>query len=112
MRRVKPTTTKPRARQPMPPSRKESGVEPPATAATPPVLSCMAMAGDRTEMLMATASMVRSEPRANSPAWLCLAVVVAGASAGPLLIAIYSLPSGLDVLSHPPGDVDAGAGDV
>src|SRR5579875_158530 len=65
MRRVKPTTTKARVRQAMPPSRKARGVEPPAWAATPPVLSCMAMAGDSTEMLMATASQVRNDPRAS-----------------------------------------------
>src|SRR3954470_21712803 len=63
-------TTKASARQPIPPSRVDSGVEPPATAATPPVLSCMAMPGERTETLIATASMVRNWPLARP--WVSL----------------------------------------
>ncbi len=67
MRRVKPMTTNPRVRQATPPSTNDSGVEPPATPATPPVLSAMAMPGASTDTLMAMASDVRSEPRASCP---------------------------------------------
>ena len=64
----------------MPPSRKASGVEPPATAATPPVLSCIAMAGESTEILMAMASLVRNDPLARVPTELSpLAVDAVGA---------------------------------
>src|ERR1700735_762073 len=60
-------TTKASARQPTPPSRNASGVEPPATAATPDTLSSMAMPGASTDTEMAMASQSRSEPWASSP---------------------------------------------
>ena len=56
----------------MPPMSIASGVEPPATAAMPPVLSCIAIPGESTETLMATASMVRSWPFARPPVWLAV----------------------------------------
>ena len=67
IRRVNPITTKASARQAMPPSRKASGVEPPATAATPVTLSSMAIPGAITDTEMAMASQSRSEPCASSP---------------------------------------------
>src|SRR6185437_1956323 len=51
----------------MPPSRKASGVEPPATNATPVTLSSMAIPGAITDTEMAMASQSRSEPCASSP---------------------------------------------
>src|SRR4051812_7607920 len=86
MRRVNPMTTKASARQPIPPSRVDSGVDPPATAATPPVLSCMAMPGESTETLIAIASMVRNCPLASWPTW-------ASASPGSALLICAALRS-------------------
>src|ERR1700733_13742602 len=60
-------TTKASARQPTPPSRKASGAEPPATAATPDTFSSIAMPGASTDTEMAMASQSRSEPWASSP---------------------------------------------
>src|SRR3954447_11475362 len=105
----------------MPPSRNASGVEPPAVPATPPVLSCIAIAGDSTEMLIATASTVRNVPRAKpcppGPVSATRPVSI------PWLIAKVSLHGGVveltalvsawsHVLAHATCDVDACAGDV
>ena len=65
MRRVNPMITNARARTPMPPSRNASGVDPPATIATPGTLRSMAMPGASTDTEIATASQVLSAPRAS-----------------------------------------------
>src|SRR5487761_392216 len=98
IRRVNPMTTNPSARQPMPPRRNESGVDPPATAATPPVFRSMAIAGDSTDTEIAMASIVRKDPFASSP--VCRSppgardLAVATAAPGPSLpvVAICALP--------------------
>src|SRR5215813_3735320 len=60
-------TTNARARQAIPPSRNASGVEPPATAATPVTLSSIAIPGAITDTEIAMASHKCSEPCASSP---------------------------------------------
>ena len=66
MRRVNPITTTARARHPIPPSRKANGVEVPENDAANVVLYAIAMAGERTAMAMATASIVESDPPLSS----------------------------------------------
>src|SRR5882724_656488 len=78
-------TTNASARQPTPPSRNASGVEPPLTAATPDTLRSMAMPGASTDTEMAMASHSRSEPCASSP------VAAPGIRSG-LVLAIFCVP--------------------
>ncbi len=93
MRRVKPMITNASAMTPMPPSRNASGVEPPATSATPGTLRSMAMPGASTDTEMATASQVLSAPRASV---LAPSVTTAGPAAevgnGPRVAVIESPP--------------------
>ena len=63
---MNPITTTARARQASPPSRKANGVEVPENEAANDVLYAMAMAGERTAMAMATASIVESVPPFSS----------------------------------------------
>ena len=70
----------------MPPSRKASGVEPPAATATPDVLSSIAMPGAISDTEIAMASHRRREPCASSP------VAAPGIRSG-LVLAMGSLPS-------------------
>src|SRR5690349_15340236 len=79
-------TTKASARQAMPPSRNASGVDPPATAATPVTLSSIAMPGAITDTEIAMASHRRSEPCASSP------LSAPGIRSG-LVLAMGELPS-------------------
>src|SRR5215467_8062966 len=60
-------TTNASARHATPPSRNASGVDPPATAATPVTLSSIAMPGAITDTEIAIASQRRSDPCASSP---------------------------------------------
>src|SRR5450432_4059202 len=79
-------TTNASARQPTPPSRNASGVEPPATAATPDTLSSIAMPGASTDTEIAMASHSRSEPCASWP------LAAPGIRSG-LVLAIFPLLS-------------------
>src|SRR5262249_60468823 len=85
------------ARQAMLPSRNASGVEPPATAATPVTLSSIAMPGAITETEMAMASHRRSVPWASSP------VPAPGIRSGLVLAITCSSHSGCRHHLWPPG---------
>src|ERR1700685_3585983 len=89
-------TPKARGRQPMPRTRNASGVEPPATAATPDTLSSIAIPGASTDTEIAMASQSRSEPWASSP------VAAPGIRSG-LVLAMFPFLSLRPAASWPPG---------